>query len=90
MADSWRPIPAFDGYEIDRRGNVRSWRGMGRVPKRPQKPKHMMPFLQSGYLYVRLRRHGRYCNIAVDKALQEAWGVERRAFRAGTMPLSAR
>lgn len=76
-SQKWRPVPGFPGYEISRDGTVRSWRGMGRNPKRPQEPKIMTPRLQHGGLYIRVRRDRRYHQLSVNRAIFEAWGINQ-------------
>lgn len=77
MADErWRPIPGFPDYEVSDKGRVRSWRGIGRVPKRPERPTLLLAHLRGTSFYVRLRKNGAQRRVAVRRLMMKAWGFD--------------
>jgi hypothetical protein len=55
---TFHPIPGFDGYEGNLRGEVRSWRKGGPGGYRLDAPKMLAPFLVKGYLKVSVKVPG--------------------------------
>lgn len=72
LAEAWRPIPSFPGYEVSQSGEVRSWRHKN---GRRKQPYILKPSPKSnGYLAVSLRdKHGAIKNCTVHRLVARAF-----------------
>jgi hypothetical protein len=70
MAETWRPIPGYEGrYDVSDQGRVRSWLGWGKpVP-------HVLACDRSSLGYVRVTLHlsGRQSTITVHRLVMQAF-----------------
>lgn len=72
LAEHWRPIPGFLGYEVSHSGKVRSWRHKNGRRKQP----YILstPPKSNGYLQVSLRNeHGAIKNKSVHRLVASAF-----------------
>lgn len=56
-AETWKPIPGFDGYEASTEGRIRSWlsKAATRPPGRRKEPRILSPgIVRDGYLSINL------------------------------------
>lgn len=74
MADIWREIPGFDGYEITRKGAVRSWLTPGRPTKRSARAVGKKAMCdRQGRLFVKLRVGKEWRTCYVDELVHATW-----------------
>lgn len=79
VAEGYRPIPGFDGYEINRRGVVRSWLLPGPAGKRAKRPTEKNPhFDRELRAYVTLRKGNKWHRVYVADLVRDVWGEQER------------
>lgn len=75
----WRPVPGFEGYEVRRDGQVRTWLQPGPGMRRAKRPRDKKPVRgRDGRLHVQLRSAQGWETRAVEELVAAAWAQEER------------
>lgn len=74
LAEEWRPVEGYPGYEVSNLGHVRSWRKNGPGGYLRDYPRQFSPNLKnSGYLQVNLWRDGKRTTVGVHVLVVSAF-----------------